>query len=289
MDIFDGKNLSEELIIAIAEFVQQVREEKIAAHHINELLKDEIIEILEENSIVIYYPLGKDEENNGFLAKDMPLTIDVNCDFVFLNTSKTLEKQTFAAAHELGHIWGLDIYLGKKGLAVDEAMKETVMNRFAAELLMPKTHFEEFYKREFEKRRAEGRVTDKGIIIGDFLLIVVALMNDFFVPYKAVVLRLSELHLITGQSLKILLPDPLPPDFQEYVEQIILEEGYDKLLQVNPKKWINEFPTLLNEAERKKTISAERIRQLRAAFNFPNPIEQPAASENRLIENGREI
>ncbi len=48
---------------------------------------------LEMNCRVIYYPIADDEI----------------CGFVYINSYLPLEKQVFAAAHELYHIWCSDI------------------------------------------------------------------------------------------------------------------------------------------------------------------------------------
>ena len=56
--------------------------------------------------------------------------------FVFINTSKAVQEQTWTAAHELGHVWKVDSYV-KNELNQPELDSEDLVNRFAAELLLP--------------------------------------------------------------------------------------------------------------------------------------------------------
>lgn len=52
-----------------------------------------------------------------------------------INTNNTIEKQVYIAAHELGHVWKIDEkVLAKCDGNIDS---EAIINRFAAELLMP--------------------------------------------------------------------------------------------------------------------------------------------------------
>ena len=54
--------------------------------------------------------------------------------YIFLNTSKSAERQRFDVAHELGHL----VLHGEQEMRLDESKKrETEANRFAASLLMP--------------------------------------------------------------------------------------------------------------------------------------------------------
>ena len=64
--------------------------------------------------------------------------------FVYLNTAKPLEKQIFAAGHELGHLWNVADIIWNAQLEKQFPRKENeeaAMNRFSAELLMPEKTF----------------------------------------------------------------------------------------------------------------------------------------------------
>ena len=79
--------------------------EKIRIDYIlnNMIIKDDIFGILEKHCTVVYYPI-KNEINCGFHTKRY--VKDKLEDFVYINTAKTVAEQVFAAAHELGHVWG---------------------------------------------------------------------------------------------------------------------------------------------------------------------------------------
>ena len=59
---------------------------------------------------------------------------------MYINTARTVAEQVFAAAHELGHVWGVAAQVweqaGEQG-EVESKNEERIINRFAAELLMP--------------------------------------------------------------------------------------------------------------------------------------------------------
>ena len=72
--------------------------------------------------------------------------------FVYINTAQTIEKQVFTAAHELGHIWGIDELISSSSTTMSSFDgKEKITNRFAAELLMPEQIFHTACIAEFEK------------------------------------------------------------------------------------------------------------------------------------------
>ena len=60
--------------------------------------------------------------------------------FVFINTMKAVQEQTWTAAYELGHVWKVDSYI-RESLDQDDFDSEDLVNRFAAELLLPKDIF----------------------------------------------------------------------------------------------------------------------------------------------------
>ena len=70
-------------------------------------LRDDVFEVLNRYCTVIYYP-SEDSSNRGFHVKEYLIHNGKEQNFVFINTSQTLEKQVFTAAHELGHIWQID-------------------------------------------------------------------------------------------------------------------------------------------------------------------------------------
>ena len=102
----------------------------------NPLLREEMLDLLDRYCTVVYYP-ADDTGNNGFRLKRMPFADGTYQDFVFINTAQTLEKQVFTAAHELGHIWNVDeVIIKKHNLSNTTDMREHIINRFAATLLI---------------------------------------------------------------------------------------------------------------------------------------------------------
>src|SRR5665811_278928 len=98
----DGGLLKEKDILKIREDIARLRKDK---NIVNWDIQDDVFTLLENECKVFYYPISdlqlwafyhKDEQEDGSLRK-----------FVFINTSLPYEKQIFAAAHELAHIWGV--------------------------------------------------------------------------------------------------------------------------------------------------------------------------------------
>ena len=165
----------------------------------NQIIRDTIFYILELNARVLYYPV-EDEDICGFSVQYKEKK------FVFINTFIPLEKQIFAAAHELFHIWYSDIAKGwlLKSVILDnqdisdpEIQKEDIKaNRFAAEFLMTKTVLiNEMDIRSIKKDNLN-------------LQHLVELMDIFMVPYKTIVLRLYEIGYLDEKSCKEFLNTP---------------------------------------------------------------------------------
>ena len=106
------RELTSNEVTAIKECVKEYRAE-IKAKFPNKLLREDVLDLLEDYCKVVYYPLEK-EANNGFHVADIPDKDGNPLTFVFINTAQTLEKQIFTAAHELGHIWRVDDYVAEK-------------------------------------------------------------------------------------------------------------------------------------------------------------------------------
>lgn len=152
----------------------------------NKIIRDNIFEILEREAEVIYYP-ADDEEICAFYKK-----VDKK-KFVFINTSLLYEKQIFAAAHELAHIWRVacdnqellkastvnDYTTGENDFKEKEKI-EFIANRFAAEFLVQ----EDVLIKELDVCKCKKNE----INLSD----IVKLMDRFLVPYKTIVRRLYE-------------------------------------------------------------------------------------------------
>ncbi|MGH4120880.1 ImmA/IrrE family metallo-endopeptidase [Clostridium sp.] len=153
----------------------------------NRIIKEDVFKILEMNCKTLYYPI-KDDDICGFVYKLKDHKI------ACINSSIPMEKQVFAAAHELYHILYSDIENGEivnsevldEKIPANEMSKEDFKaNKFAAEFLVP----EEVFRNELSIRNIKK----------DFIELkkIVELMDVFLVPYKTLVRRLYEIDYIS--------------------------------------------------------------------------------------------
>lgn len=160
------------------------RKKLIEYSKLNDVIGGQIFSILELQNKVLYYPI-EDEEVWGFSEKIKGIS------FVWINTAISYDKQVFAAAHELYHLWfenNGEVILKKD---LEETNSDAIIseielraNRFAAEFLIN----EELLLQEMRTYRVEKNK----ICIKDILKI----SNLFVVPYKTMVKRLYEVKLI---------------------------------------------------------------------------------------------
>lgn len=159
----------------------QARDKLALYLKLNDVIGSQIFSILEKESKVLYYPL-EDQKVWGFSENIKGKS------FVCINTSLSYEKQVFAAAHELYHLWygsSGEIMLSADNLEPDADKEvELCANRFAAEFLVNE-----------ELLMQEMRIYDidkDNIDVKD----IVRLANLFVVPYHAMVKRLYEISAI---------------------------------------------------------------------------------------------
>jgi Zn-dependent peptidase ImmA (M78 family) len=184
---------------------------------------------------------------------------------VFINTAQTIEKQVFTAAHELGHIWKVDKYVAEK-CHTENISVEKIINRFAAELLIPEDIFQKSYKLERGKYQNE----DGKITVGNMMKVIVALMNQFFVPMKAVVFRCVEVGVLSEGKIPLLLGKGTIPQHMitGKIKEIIRDNGYIQFQNPTNKKWILGLAELLDQAEKLGTVSPLKIQGLREKFGI---------------------
>lgn len=234
----------------------------------NPLLREEVLDLLDRYCTVVYYPVD-DTGNNGFRLKRMPFADGTRQDFVFINTAQTLEKQVFTAAHELGHIWNVDeVVIKEHNLEDTTDMREHIINRFAAILLMPDDKFGISVRAGLKEYGEQGKKT---ITYLNLLRMIVGLMNHFFAPMKAVVLRLVELKFFREDVAKVLLgyDDITAEAFAERIHELCVECGYTNLLNPSRKKYIEGLAQKLDIAERNNLVSPNKIRVMREKFGLP--------------------
>lgn len=145
---------------------------------LNDVIGTQIFSILEKESKVLYYPL-EDQKVWGFSE------IIKGKSFVCINTSIPYEKQVFAAAHELYHLWfgtSGEIMLSEDSQEPDSSEEvELWANRFAAEFLIDEDLLLQ-EMRTYEIDKEDIKIKD-----------IVRLANIFVVPYRTMVKRLCEI------------------------------------------------------------------------------------------------
>ena len=252
-------------------------EDDIRTRFPNLLLREDALALLDEYCTVVYYPL-EGEKNNGFHIK-IPDASGEERHFVYINTAQTIEKQAFTAAHELGHIWKVDQLVAEQcGLLLNEKLGEQIINRFAAELLLPEGLFRRLYTREYRKWQIENGK----IVIRDMFKVIVALMDQFFAPAKSIIYRCLELDYINEQGCKLLLGETsaLPNRIiDSVIQETIRDNGYTQFQTPTKKKSINGLADLLNRAEAQGDISQGKIDHLRALFDLRPPVTDEQIDE----------
>ena len=255
--------------------IEKQKDEMFRKHNLfesfpNALLREDVLDLLDMFCTVVYYPLDN-ETNNGFHVTNIPFANGERKNFVYINTAQTMEKQVFTAAHELGHIWNIDsTVISQLDLDDTPDIREMIINRFAASLLIPKEIFVKSAKKAIDEFREE----DGRIRIGHFLRSIVTLMNLFFVPMKSIVLRLFELEMIPMSTAELLLGYTKIPlnDLEQYINSLIAELGYIKFQQASRKKWISGLVELLDAAEKSEMVQQRKIDRIRELFDLkPSP------------------
>lgn len=246
------------LVELIPEVISSVRTDYVLN---NMIIKDDIFGILEKHCTVVYYPI-ENEKNCGFHIKRY--VKDGLEDFVYINTAKTIAEQVFTAAHELGHVWGVADRVweraGEKGV-LENKIEEQIINRFAAELLMPTKEFQKTFQAHMEKLELDPRK----LRLVDLVYVMVLQMNDYMVPYESVRRRTVETNIISSAVGEQLLKN----------EKIVLTlvEAFSKDQntmrdRVTAKKTIPGLRVLIEEAEKNKNVSPYIIKKIKKDFDI---------------------
>ena len=216
------------------------------------VIGEEVFKILEQAALLILYPID-DDELCGFVCKKDDRI------FAFVNSAIPLEKQIFAAAHELYHIWYDESALVTGEMVKSDTLEidlngiETKANRFAAMFLVQKQLINEELSNLSIDKAEQLDVSH-----------IVRLMDLFGVPYKTIVRRLFEIAFIDRRQCEELLGIP---DRDETAGVRLIQ----KRLQIG-ERWQQRtrtirFASLINytlSAYEKGTITFERLRYLLA-------------------------
>ena len=179
---------------------------------VNRIIRDDIFKILEQEARVLYYPIQNDEICAFFREVNKKK-------FVFINTAIPYEKQVFAAAHELAHVWSsqtrnseillqthLNEYISNpNGVSSTTPSNrvEHIANRFAAEFLVEKRVLEEEIGKIDIPKMDDGDFSERFVL--SLIKGILTLMDQFLVPYKTIVRRLYEINHIDRSLCEQLL------------------------------------------------------------------------------------
>lgn len=287
MEKFDAQKIEEEQVNEIKTLIYAYREKLNNDDniHLNAVLREDILPLLDRYCTVVYYP-KEDKENNGFHTS-YPFHGET-IHFVYINTAQYKEKQIFTAAHELGHIWEVDKKIQEKwSISINAEYSERLMNRFAAELLMPDNIFEAFAKQAIEAVKRDGKLT-----VGGMVQAITAMMNEFFVPYKAVVYRLYELDFIEADAARVLWGEvpSLPREaLEDHSKKVAQEQGFSRLYKDDGRKGIDGLKDLLDKAKAENKLPVQWLKAFYSKFDFEYADEEKAFDEVLTIPEGGEI
>lgn len=269
MDMQEMKKQFDSVIVAVVDECKKENE------IVNVLIRDDVFEILESHCKVIYYPL-KDEDINGFHVTRT--LCGQSCHFVYINTWNTRERQVFAAAHELGHIWDayskvktrfseIDEYAkeASKEDGEEEAPEEFVSNKFAAQLLMPYDQFTDAVNDALQELDYNGRSISKV----NLLRLIASLMDTFLVDYKAVTKRLKEIGRLRPEVFAIVKKYERDPDFGDTFGSILKEGGHKRLNQrTEDNRNISNLTDYIRKAEKSGCDLYSTIATLKEEFKI---------------------
>lgn len=227
-------------------------------------VREHIFEILRKEAKVIMFPLPEEEGLDGFHVERV-VDGEIRA-FVYINSAKYFEKNIFCAAHELGHTEKIDDQIEtaigiKSGSFSDDDVDE-IMNRFAAELLMPEQDFKEQTKVAFDIFFKDRNNSTQA----ELLSVIVYLMDHYYVPYKAVVMRLYEVGILTDKGLKAFVE--LESVSPELISEYISKGNY---INLHNSRQVKQFDGLIENiqfAESNDILPEETVQYLKEEFGI---------------------
>lgn len=248
-----GKN--EQVVSVIQEFITSKKEEK---NIVNEIIRDDVFAILRNECVVLYYALDDSEIEGCHVIKPLNGRME---QFVFINTTKAIQEQTWTAAHELGHVWKVDSYVKEK-LGQYDLDSEHLVNRFAAELLLPK----EIFVKELNNKLQEYDYQGPRMYTEMMVRLVTYLMNYFCTPYKAIIRRFIELGYIEAGAEQHFLKGF--EEQKELYKRLIVENQYTRLETVNKAFSMASMEKDISLLEKNEVYSDKKIARLREMFHL---------------------
>ncbi|WP_440526666.1 ImmA/IrrE family metallo-endopeptidase [Simiaoa sp.] len=211
----------------------------------NDIIGTQIFSILSMYARVIYYPLGQEAPWGFTRISGSRDDAALEKPFVAINSSISMDRQVFAAAHELYHIWfeqNPDILPADLLNEQNKEVNEKKANRFAAEFLVS----EQLLCQEIELYQIQ-EITIKNIL---------QLAALFTVPYRTMVKRLYEIRRITEAQQIIFLNET-----EESIE--IYSRKYSILKQAADERvTLDNLTELAVEAYEKGYITYEKLEYL---------------------------
>lgn len=265
---------------AVVEKIIELTDAELKEHGIvNEIVRDDVFSVLDSHCIILYYPLPEDDINGYHINR---MINDKPQEFVFINTANTTEKQVFAAAHELGHVLKVDEKIIKEfDLNSSTEISEKIINRFAAELLMPEKIFVDKADNILKTLNVKDRIS-----IGNMVYLIVCLMNEFLVEFEAIVRRFNELKKISDASRDLLLKLKNIPDFYDEITSLAKASNFTRLFIKSNNRSIKNLKGLVDKANEKQTLTETKIKSILKTFE----IKQVEIKEGRNPEdNGDSI
>lgn len=248
-----GKN--EQVVSEIQNFIASKKRDK---NIVNEIIRDDVFAILKSECVVLYYALNDNSVGGCHVIK--PLNGSM-VQFVFINTTKAVQEQTWTAAHELGHVWKVDYHI-KQNLAQEDLDSEDLVNRFAAELLLP----ESIFKKELENKLKEYDYKGPSMSAEMMVRLVTYLMNYFCTPYKVIIRRFIELGYIEEGSEQQFLEGF--EEQRDLYSRLIVENQYTRLETVKKAYSMAGIEQDINLLEKYGVYSDKKIDRLRNMFHL---------------------
>lgn len=283
MENFVAQKLSDQIVSGIKDFINS-KHDTLAFY--NQLIREDILPLLDSQCTIIYFPT-EDKDNNGF-HKTYRFHGE-NKHFVYINTNQDIEKQIFTAAHELGHVWKVNRYIEKLlDTEINYELGERIINRFAAELLMPEVLFSKYLYKLFEEKLQNN----KTMTVESIIQIITSVMNEFYVPYKSVVYRMYELGFIHKNSAEILWDGTnilSKETIINYSKRYANEQGYVRLYHPNKKRHIENLKDLLDVARKKSLVPQRWLQEFYRRFSLNSDDTADSLKTTILVERDKEI
>lgn len=248
-------NIDKRVVQTLQKLIADLRKEK---HIVNEVVRDDVFAVLREECIVLFYALEDSGVEGCHMIK--PVNGEMK-QFVFINTTKAVQEQTWTAAHELGHVWQVDTYVKEK-IEQCEWDCESLVNRFAAELLLPEKIFRKVLADKLSEYGYEGPAMSKDMMVR----LVTYLMNYFCTPYKAIIRRFSELGYIAKTAERKYLDGF--EEQNELYKRLIKENQYTRLETVNRAYSMGGIEQDINLLEKNEVYSDKKVARLREMFHL---------------------